>query len=112
MACGIGMAVMNALSEWCVLTTTDAGSRWRQTYRAGKPQGPFERLGECGAATGTSISFKPDSTILNDVNFDAAALVDWVRGLELPLGTATMQFIDERNGSAMTESIYPAERPR
>ena len=60
--CTVGMAAVNALSEWCVLQVSRAGFLWEQRYLRGEPQGPIFKRGPV-AGSGTRIRFKPDSTI-------------------------------------------------
>ena len=56
---GVGVSVVNALSEWLVATVKREGKVSRQSYRFGIPDGPVEEIGTT-ADTGTTISFKPD----------------------------------------------------
>jgi DNA gyrase subunit B len=61
--CGAGIAVVNALSEFCTLEIRQDGRAWAQQYREGKALAPFADLGPV-AADGTRIVFKPDARIL------------------------------------------------
>jgi DNA gyrase subunit B len=85
--CGIGIAVVNALSEWCRLEVRREGTLWSQTYAAGVPTSPFEERGAT-TTSGTTVHFRPDRTILQVESFDAADLrarLDAIRAsLDLP----------------------------
>ena len=59
---GVGASVVNALSRHLEVTVKRDGREWKQSYQAGKPQGPVKR-GDAIRGTGTSVYFRPDSTI-------------------------------------------------
>ena len=56
---GVGVSVVNALSEWLVATVKREGKIHRQSYKFGVPDGPIEVIGET-QETGTTITFLPD----------------------------------------------------
>jgi DNA gyrase subunit B len=102
--CGIGMAVVNALSEWCLLDNWRDGRRWSQVYRAGEPVGPLQLLKQT-TRTGTAITFKPDPAILANPEFRAYEFCKWFQALECDLGSARYRFRDNRTG---TERVLKA----
>src|SRR4051795_13399914 len=57
---GVGVSVVNALSEWLVATVERDGKVYRQEFARGAPQGPMEIVGDA-KGTGTTISFLADS---------------------------------------------------
>ena len=61
--CGLGLFVVNALSEAAKLELRRDGHTWMQEYRAGKALAPFADIGPA-TATGTTVWFKPDTTLL------------------------------------------------
>ncbi len=65
---GVGISVVNALSTRIELVIHKDGHVWRQTYTATKP-GPLER-GETTDRTGTSVTFWPDPSIFETIDFD------------------------------------------
>lgn len=91
-------AVVNALSEWCVLTTSHEGYWWTQQYRQGVPTEPFQRE-SATAETGLRLSFKPDATILRHTEFDAASVGPWLFAQEVRLRSTEFVLTDERHGT-------------
>jgi DNA gyrase subunit B len=69
---GVGVSVVNALSEHLELEIWRDGYTWEQEYDRGVPKGPLEKTGKAGRKTGTKVTFRPDPTIMNVVesNFD------------------------------------------
>jgi DNA gyrase subunit B len=66
---GVGVSVVNALSEWLHVEIRRDGYVWRQDYERGKPAGPLER-GEATSETGTIITFLPDAEIFESLEFE------------------------------------------
>src|SRR6056297_3653315 len=68
---GVGVSVVNALSEWLEVTVERDGGRWRQRYERGEPTMELERVGDLpeGAETGSAIRFKPDAEIFESTSF-------------------------------------------
>jgi DNA gyrase subunit B len=68
---GVGVSVVNFLSEWLELEIRRDGNVWRQTYKRGIPQAPLSK-DEKTQGRGTRVSFKPDSEIfsVHEMNFD------------------------------------------
>jgi topoisomerase IV subunit B len=62
---GVGVSVVNALSEQLEVTVWRDGFEWRQTFSRGKPQGPLQKLG-ASRKHGTEIRFLPDETIFGE----------------------------------------------
>ena len=68
---GVGVSVVNALSEWLELEIWRDGYTWEQSYERGIPDGELKRAGKT-AKRGTKITFRPDTQIFiaNEFNFD------------------------------------------
>ena len=62
---GVGVSVVNALSEHLEVTALKDGFEWRQTFSRGKPLGGLEKLGPT-RKHGTTISFRPDPVIFGE----------------------------------------------
>ncbi len=65
---GVGISVVNALSEWLELTTCVNGVEYQQIYKKGIPVTEFKKIGRT-ANNGTKISFKPDTEIFEVTEF-------------------------------------------
>jgi DNA gyrase subunit B len=77
---GVGVSVVNALSEWLEVTVEKDGVKYFQRYEQGKPTGPLEELGETDDH-GTEIKFLPDSEIFETDEFDFEVLSKKLREL-------------------------------
>jgi DNA gyrase subunit B len=104
---GVGLSVVNALSEW-LIATVDApdGKTYRQAFARGVPQGPMEAIGET-AETGTTISFLADAEIFDESVYDATTLLSRFRETAFLTRGLKVTFTDERaDGGAPVEFHY------
>ncbi len=71
---GVGVSVVNALSEWCTVEVSRDGDVYSQTYKIGVPQGNVKKIGK-RKTTGTKVSFYPDFTVFkkSEYKFDIIA---------------------------------------
>ncbi|HEY5503012.1 MAG TPA: DNA topoisomerase (ATP-hydrolyzing) subunit B [Candidatus Anoxymicrobiaceae bacterium] len=65
---GVGLSVVNALSEWLNVEVCRDGGRYSQDYARGKPTSKLERV-EATSKTGTTIKFRPDHKIFEELDF-------------------------------------------
>lgn len=65
---GVGVTVVNFLSEWCSVEVCRDGHVYQQEYERGVPQGPVRRVGAT-SKIGTKTTFKPDSQIFQTTKF-------------------------------------------
>lgn len=70
---GVGVSVVNALSEWLVAKVYLDGNIYRQRFAKGIPLSEVEIVGQTDK-NGTTISFKPDKTIFDEIIFDPQIL--------------------------------------
>src|SRR5881227_3928113 len=69
---GVGVSVVNALSEWLVAEVRRDGKVYRQEFARGVPQSDMEIAGDAAPEdTGTTISFMPDAEIFEEIDIDA-----------------------------------------
>jgi DNA gyrase subunit B len=104
---GVGVSVVNALSEWLVAEVRRGGKIYRQEYARGEPQGDMEVVGKAAKGeTGTTISFLPDPEIFEETEFAAATVSQYLR--ELAFLTAGLRIVvhDERAGGKTEEFHY------
>jgi topoisomerase-4 subunit B len=77
---GVGVSVVNALSEHVIVEVARSQQLYRQEYRRGKPAGRIEHLGKISNRRGTTVRFKPDPEIFGKaVAFNAARLYRMAR---------------------------------
>jgi len=70
---GVGASVVNALSRELIATVKRDGATWEQKYKQGHPQGGVKKIGPA-RGSGTTVFFRPDSTIFPKTEFDAAVI--------------------------------------
>jgi DNA gyrase subunit B len=94
---GVGISVVNALSEKLHLEINRDGHVWSQDYERGKPQADLNR-GEASDAHGTTIVFRPDAEIFDELEFDYATLAERLRETAFLTRGLKIELLDERAG--------------
>lgn len=77
---GVGASVVNALSEWCEVTVSRDGEVWKQKYARGAALADLTKVGS-SENHGTQVSFKPDSEIFEETEYDFEILANRLREL-------------------------------
>src|ERR1051326_9090263 len=96
---GVGVSVVNALSETLELEIWRNGQVYRQTYERGTPTGDLEVTGTT-KKRGTKVTFKPDGQIFETMEFSFDTLAQRLRELAFLNGGVTITIDDERDGKA------------
>ena len=94
---GVGVSVVNALSEYCEVETWHEDVIYFQAYKRGIPLGDIEKRGN-RKSHGTIVRFKPDKEIFETVEFSHDILVNRLRELAFLNKGLKIDFFDERNG--------------
>jgi DNA gyrase subunit B len=125
---GVGVSVVNALSEWLVAEVARDGNLYMQKYERGDPVTPVKKIG-ARKTTGTKVTFLPDKNVFGKLKFSFDYLTERIRELaflnkELRISisdeagakehkfqykggiTEFVQYIDEARESLMKKPIY------
>ena len=98
---GVGVSVVNALSERLHLEISRDGHVWAQDYERGRPQGPLAK-GAATKATGTALTFLPDAEIFEEIEFDFQTLAERLRETAFLTRGLKIELVDERG---QTDSV-------
>lgn len=99
---GIGVKVVNFLSEWCEVEVRRNGLVYQQDYERGVPAGQVKTVGKSIDKTGTKITFKPDIQIFGATKFDYHVLHRRLQELAFLNRGCKIVFADHRNGQGET----------
>jgi DNA gyrase subunit B len=102
---GVGVSVVNALSERLDLEIWRDGAVWTQSYERGKPLAKLKK-GRAVKTTGTTISFVPDTEIFEDIEFDFDILAERLRETAFLTRGLKVELIDERGAGRKVEFLY------
>ncbi|HYZ87670.1 MAG TPA: DNA gyrase subunit B, partial [Myxococcales bacterium] len=104
---GVGVSVVNALSEWLVAEVRRGGKVYRQEFTRGAPNGAVEVVGKVAKGeTGTTINFLPDAEIFDEVEFSAETLQQRLRETAFLTRGLRIVLTDERAGGETVEFHY------
>ena len=93
---GVGMSVVNALSEWLEVKVKRNGKIYHQRYERGNPVTELTVIGK-SAGTGTEISFKPDGKVFEEIVFNRETLAQRLRELSFLNKGLAITLIDKRD---------------
>ncbi len=94
---GVGVSVVNALSEWLIAEVQRDGKIYRQEFARGVPVGKMKTTG-VSQETGTTISFLPDAEIFEELELSADTLKQRLREMAFLTKGLTIVLTDERAG--------------
>ena len=103
---GVGVSCVNALSEAFHLEVWRDGYTWEQDYAKGIPKAPLERAGKAGKKTGTKVTFKPDSSIMDATHFNFDTLATRLRELAFLNKGLRITLTDEREDPAKIAEFH------
>jgi DNA gyrase subunit B len=102
---GVGVSVVNALSEYMRAEVKRDGKLWVQEYKRGNPLAKAKPI-KPTKGTGTTIYFKPDNTIFSTVEFKTKIILDYLRQQAYLTKGVKIIFIDERDKKAKTSYTF------
>ncbi len=100
---GVGVSVVNALSTYLKAEVKRDGKLWVQEYQRGKPKAKVKSVGTA-KGTGTTITFHPDETIFESIDFDFQTIIDHLRQQAYLTKGIKLVLADERDPAAA--SVY------
>ena len=107
---GVGVSVVNALSEWLKLEIKRDGKTWYQEYRRGDPVTGLDAIGVTDK-TGTKVTFHPDPEIFKGTEFSFEVLSQRLRELAYLNRGLTINLEDERTGKTPRVPLRGRHRP-
>src|SRR5947208_1384630 len=102
---GVGVSVVNALSEKLEVWVDRDGKRHHMSFERGDTKKKLEVVGKA-KGTGTTVWFKPDTSIFTETRFDYATIANRLRELAFLNKALTIVLKDERKGSTKEETFY------
>jgi len=103
---GVGVSVVNALSEWLTVEVSRDGHRFQQSYAAGVPTTELVKMGR-SAESGTTVHFRPDSRIFDDLNFNFTVISQRLREMAFLNRSLRITLVDEREDAGENETARP-----
>lgn len=102
---GVGVSVVNALSEWLEAEVHRDGALYKQRYVRGVPQAKVRKVGPA-KDTGTSIVFKPDHQVFKYTSFDWHRILQHFRQQAYLTSGVTISITDERESTAVHKYTF------
>ncbi len=102
---GVGVSVVNALSDELNVTVKRDGFTWTQSYVRGAPQGPMAQ-GEATDETGTTITFRPDDDVFETLTFEFSTLEQRLRETAFLTRGLRISITDERGEGVRTREFH------
>jgi DNA gyrase subunit B len=102
---GVGLSVVNALSESLHVEVRRDGYTWTQDYERGKPTGPLQK-GDPSDESGTTITFRADADVFETLDYDFATLEERMRDTAFLTGGLRLTIVDLRGSGHRVEFKY------
>jgi len=93
---GVGVSVVNALSEWLRVESARDGSVWVQEYERGKPKAAVKKVGPQGDRRGTTTIFRADPTMFTSTDYSFEVISERLRESAYLTKGVWITLVDER----------------
>ncbi len=104
---GVGVSVVNALSEWLEVEVSRDGKLWFQKFKQGNPVEPVKVIGKAeGKKTGTKVTFMPDGTIFKNRTYKFETIAERLRELAFLNPDVVLTIKDVRKGQEQEEKFH------
>ena len=103
---GVGVSVVNALSEWLELTIWRNEKKHHMVFRKGEAENRLKEMGPANGEAGTQIKFMPSDEIFSNINFDFNTLERRLRELAFLNSGVRIQLTDRRNVEEKKSEFY------
>jgi DNA gyrase subunit B len=94
---GVGVSVVNALSEWMRVESARDGGVWAQEYTRGKPLGPVKKIGPQGDRRGTTTAFRADPEMFETTQYSFETISQRIRQSAYLTKGVWISLVDERS---------------
>ncbi|MDC0649425.1 DNA topoisomerase (ATP-hydrolyzing) subunit B [Alphaproteobacteria bacterium] len=103
---GVGVSVVNALSEWLELVIFRNEKQHKITFKMGEAAGPLEIIGDAVGQSGTHVTFMPSTEIFAHINFEFSILEHRLRELAFLNSGVRIRLADERTADGAVSEFY------
>ena len=103
---GVGVSVVNALSQWLTLTIFRDDKEHRLTFRDGEADGALEVVGDAKGQSGTHITFMPSTETFSSIKFDFAMLEHRLRELSFLNSGVRIKLVDDRAAEQRVSEFF------
>ncbi|MBI3589428.1 MAG: DNA topoisomerase (ATP-hydrolyzing) subunit B [Candidatus Liptonbacteria bacterium] len=102
---GVGVSVVNALSEWLRAEVCREGGQYAQEYKRGVPLAKVKKIGTC-KENGTKVIFSPDPQVFSSLDFNDKRILDHLRQQAYLTKGVKINFADRREKTPLFHSFY------
>jgi DNA gyrase subunit B len=103
---GVGVSVVNALSEWMRVESARDGKVWLQEYVRGAPTGAVKAIGPSKGRTGTTTSFRADPKVFPEIDWSFEVISQRLRESAYLNKGLWIRFVDQRTSPAHEKAFY------
>ena len=103
---GVGVSVVNALSQWLTLAIFRDDKEHRLTFRHGEAEGALEIVGDAKGQSGTHITFMPSTETFSAIKFDFATLEHRLRELSFLNSGVRIKLVDDRSAEQRVSEFF------